>query len=233
MITKVQQNSIRINIADRGIMTIDLEAEMVDHISSAVEDRMEGGMSFRDAYKATIIEFGPQGLEYLQQDKNKALIKKGLRLIAHKFVEITTPPKVFISLLVSVLVYFIISLSPDRILVFDIIFYGTLLSSLGIFGMFFYKNIRIRFSQINAFSSIFFLCFQLMNILNIVILSDKRLALYSDLFLSSIIMFSGLLFTSFFMVLISVNGELKQEYESYIIDRQKHIIYNDFIPSKK
>ncbi len=217
MLTQIQQNSIRINIAGRGIETIDLEAEMVDHISSAVEESMEKGKSFRDAYKATIIGFGPHGLEYLQNKKNKSLIKKGIKLIAYKFVEITTPPKVFISLIIGVLVYFILNISPDRVIAFNILFYGVWLSSLCIYGIYTYKNHKVRFSQINAFNSIFGISYYLVNPVFVPRMINDGIALHSDLYLTSMIMISGLIFTSFFLVLLSTKRELNQKYGDYLI----------------
>ncbi len=217
MITQVQQNSIRINIADRGIETIDLEVEMVDHISSAVEYRIEGGMSFRDAYKATIIEFGPRGLEYLQADKNKLLIKKGLKLIAHKFVEITTPPKVFVSLLIGVLVYFVLSFSLDKSLSFNVLYYGLCFLSFVLYAFYYFKKCKIKFSQINAFNSIFGIIYYLMYIIFRIDVSAESIYSHSDIYLMSMIMIPGLIYTSFFMVLVSTNKELNQEYGDYII----------------
>lgn len=217
MLTEVQQNSIRINIADRGIETVDLEVEMVDHISSSVEDIMAASKSFRDAYKATLIEFGPRGLEYLQADKEKVLVKKGLRLIAHKFVEITTPPKVFISLLVGVLVYSVLSFSPDNSIAFNILYYGVCFSSFCIYAVYYFAKCKVKFSQINAFNRIFGISFYLLYLIFRIDVSKEAVALHSDLYLTSMIMVPGLIFTSFFMVLVSTNRDLNLKYKDYII----------------
>lgn len=114
MLTKEQIDWIRTNIRNRGIETIDLEHEMVDHISTAVEEKLEEGVPLRDAYKTVVNSFGPFGLQKLQDLKYAKLRKKGRRMIVRNLKVYLTPPKVALTFLIAVVLYVLYSTDISR-----------------------------------------------------------------------------------------------------------------------
>lgn len=122
MLTKEQTNWIRTNIRNRGIETIDLEIEMVDHISSAVEEKLEDGIQFRDAYKSVVNAFGPFGLQKLQDQKYGQLRKKGFWMILRNLKVYLTPPKLALTLLIASILFALYSVDAIRAYVFYTIY---------------------------------------------------------------------------------------------------------------
>ncbi|MCF8370964.1 MAG: hypothetical protein K9H64_05030 [Bacteroidales bacterium] len=118
MLTKEQTDWIRTNIRNRGIETIDLEHEMVDHISSAVEEKLDEGVAFRDAYKSVVNEFGPFGLKKLQYSKNIKLRKKGRRMIFRNMKAYLKPPKIALTLLIAAILFTLYSIIDIRYYVY-------------------------------------------------------------------------------------------------------------------
>jgi membrane protease YdiL (CAAX protease family) len=72
-LTKEQTELIRRSILLKGISDPDLEADLLDHICSAVETRMAAGEHFESAYEAAMGSFGERELQQVQQ-KTAALL---------------------------------------------------------------------------------------------------------------------------------------------------------------
>ena len=213
MLSKEQIESIRTNIRNRGIETIDLEIEMVDHISTAVEEKMQEGKSFRDAFKIVMIEFGPHGMSKLQQKKYNYLQRKGLKLIGEKYLELLTPPKVFASLCFTVILYVLFLYYPSEIL-FDtigLIAFTIFLTSISYLKI---KNFKKNYSQVKSFDRnltiIYFLFY----------LPYSRIFFYSNgysaIWKSIIIMSACIFFYSYLSVFRKSYEELDFKYKSYL-----------------
>ena len=101
MLNEKEIEWIRKNIRNRGIETIDLEYEMLDHISLAMEEKLITGDSFRDAYKTVMAGFGPFGMKKLQEKKYGELRKKGYLLFFKNLITYFHPPKIALTLLIA------------------------------------------------------------------------------------------------------------------------------------
>ena len=214
MLTKEQVEAIRINIRNRGVETIDLEIEMLDHISSGVEERMKLGASFRDAYKAVVLEFGPHGMSQLQSIKYDALRKKGLKLLIKEYLELLIPPKIFASLSISFLLYTIFYYFPSNILfksvsisTFFIFFLSLLILKI--------KNYKKKYSQIKSYDQILSFVFIMFNLpfYDFYINSQTTNILVKTL----IIMLPSLFCYSYFVVFLQLYKGLEKDYNNYVI----------------
>ncbi|MEA3446355.1 MAG: hypothetical protein U9R19_16690 [Bacteroidota bacterium] len=155
MLTKDQTNWIRQNIRNRGIETIDLEHEMLDHISMAVIEKMEEGLSFREAYKSVLLTFGPFGLQKLQNLKYRQLRKKGYRMIYQNLGEYLKPPKIALTFLIAVVLYALYSFGPIKIYVFTSVLLAALVAPV----IYFIASKKLRparkkYSQLSSFHQI-------------------------------------------------------------------------------
>jgi len=72
-LTKAQTELIRRALLQKGIFHPDLEADLLDHVCSAVETRMAAGEGFEAAYEAAMARFGERELQQVQQ-KTEALL---------------------------------------------------------------------------------------------------------------------------------------------------------------
>lgn len=130
MLTKEQTDWIRTNIRNRGIETIDLEHEMTDHISSAVEEKLEHGIEFRDAYKSVVAAFGPFGLQRLQKEKYSRLKKKGYRMIFRNMKAYLKLPQIVLTLLIAAILYALYSIVEEDVYVVYVVLALALFSPL-------------------------------------------------------------------------------------------------------
>ncbi|MCF8370963.1 MAG: hypothetical protein K9H64_05025 [Bacteroidales bacterium] len=160
MLTKEQIDWIRTNIRNRGIETIDLEHEMVDHISTAVEEKLVEGIPLRDAYKSVVNSFGPFGLQKLQDLKYAKLRKKGRRMIVRNLRVYLNPPKIALTLMLTVVIYALYSFNIDRINIFYPVVFIALVAP-----MFFLLGFKERIKARENYSSMKAL-FQIHSIIN-------------------------------------------------------------------
>lgn len=100
-------NIIRENIKNRGVETIDLQVELTDHISLAVDEKMKQGLAFKEAFKQVMVTFGPFGMEKLQAHKYSILAKRGRKLVANQFIKFFTIPKIILTILIYSSLYFV------------------------------------------------------------------------------------------------------------------------------
>ena len=70
-----------------GITYSHLEYDLLDHVCCDIEDRMQKGISFDDAYKAVKLDVGIQGLRRVQEEtlllinKNYRMMKKSMKTL--------------------------------------------------------------------------------------------------------------------------------------------------------
>ena len=70
-----------------GITYSHLEYDLLDHVCCDIEDRMQKGISFDDAYKAVKLDVGTQGLRRVQEEtlllinKNYRMMKKSMKTL--------------------------------------------------------------------------------------------------------------------------------------------------------
>ena len=147
-LTKEQIEAIRKNICNRGIDTIDLEYEMVDHIATAVEEKMEEGKTFYDAYKAVMVTFGPYGMEKLQKERNKKLEREGWKLAFQYLRTYFRLPKITLTIAIVLGLYSLYTLSSNAVFIFETLYIISMFVS---FAFVIYDSWKMRhkkFSQL-------------------------------------------------------------------------------------
>ena len=107
-ITEEQIEQIRKTIKMRGINTIDLEYEMVDHISTAVEEKMNEGYEFQSAFDEVLASFGHCGFSKLQKEREKKLRKEGRKKMNKHFISFFKLPQLMVTIILTISIYFIL-----------------------------------------------------------------------------------------------------------------------------
>ena len=128
-LNKSQINYIISDLHRRGLVYQPLEEEMVDHVCTMVEEKIESGMRFMEAYQSALILFGnDQEIENIQQqslyntysnsiDMINNYLKISFRsLMKHKFYSIINVAGLSIGLACTILISFFVmdELSYDR-----------------------------------------------------------------------------------------------------------------------
>lgn len=214
MLTKRQIESIRTNICNRGIETIDLEIEMLDHISSAVEEKMTKGKSFRDSYKSVMLDFGPYGMHRLQQKKYKSLLKDGIKRIGRKYLELLTPPQIIASLSISLIIYITFYYFTSDML-FESASFGSIIIYLFSILYIKVKTFKNKYSQIQSYDNILTLSyfFFYVPLTNVLINTPE----FNTLGKTFMIMIPNLYFYSYLSVISKLYKELEENYKSYVL----------------
>lgn len=75
-LTSEQKNRLRVFLEQKGLSFKPLLDEMVDHISCDLEERMEGGYSFHDAWHQSIAELPDNHFQTIQQDVMETINKR-------------------------------------------------------------------------------------------------------------------------------------------------------------
>ena len=94
-----QKRQIRTYLRERGITYRELEDELFDHITSAVEAEMAKGSSFYEASKKVFLGFGKFGFRKIQAAYEDSLDQSGLQMLWQRFKPYLTYPKVFLTVL--------------------------------------------------------------------------------------------------------------------------------------
>lgn len=94
-----QKRQIRTYLRERGITYRELEDELFDHITSAVEAEMAKGNSFYEASKKVFLGFGKFGFRKIQAAYEDSLDQSGLQMLWQQFKTYLTYPKVFLTVL--------------------------------------------------------------------------------------------------------------------------------------
>lgn len=87
-LTKEQLARIRSFIQQKGFNYIDVQMEILDHVASSVEERMEADqhLKFEDAITQTHEAFGPDGFTVIQKSVVKGLKKKYSKFFWQNFL---------------------------------------------------------------------------------------------------------------------------------------------------
>lgn len=86
-LTKTQLEKIRIYLGEIGFTYIDVQMEILDHVASAVEEKMtnDPSLSFQDAVNQTRASFGKAGFFKIEKSIVKGLSKKYQKFFLHHF----------------------------------------------------------------------------------------------------------------------------------------------------
>lgn len=68
LLTDQQLEQVAIWMKSQGMRHLELEAELLDHICTSVEHKMEAGMPFSAAFQASVGEFGEAGMQRVERD---------------------------------------------------------------------------------------------------------------------------------------------------------------------
>jgi hypothetical protein len=87
LLTDEQLKIVTKDVKNEGINYSHLNIDLVDHICCDIEQHMEQGISFENAYEKVKVEFGIKGLRQIQQDtlmlidKNYRIMKNSMKMI--------------------------------------------------------------------------------------------------------------------------------------------------------
>ncbi len=87
LLTDEQLKIVTKDVKNEGINYSHLNIDLIDHICCDIEQRMEQGISFENAYEQVKVEFGIKGLRQIQQDtlmlidKNYRIMKNSMKTI--------------------------------------------------------------------------------------------------------------------------------------------------------
>ena len=87
VLTEEQLQKIRIYLGEIGFKYIDIQLELLDHVASAVEERMTKNfaLTFQDAVNQTQASFGKAGFTKIERSIVKGLSKKYRKLFFQRF----------------------------------------------------------------------------------------------------------------------------------------------------
>lgn len=94
-LTTAQKDELRIFLAQQGLSFKPLQDEMLDHIGCDLEERMNGGVSFHDAWHQLITELPGNHFQLIQKDVMETINKRftlsrGLSFVAISLLVVST-----------------------------------------------------------------------------------------------------------------------------------------------
>lgn len=86
-LSKIQLEKIRVYLDEIGFKYIDVQMEILDHVASAVEEKMteDPNLAFQDAVNQTRVSFGKAGFTKIEKSIVKGLNKKYWKLFLQHF----------------------------------------------------------------------------------------------------------------------------------------------------
>jgi hypothetical protein len=99
----------------RSVYHYDLQVELVDHLASAIEQKLEERptLSFDDALKSEFKQFGIYGFSKIKETKQKELKRKYTRLQWKYIQEFFQLPKIILTVAVTVALFLIFRISEN------------------------------------------------------------------------------------------------------------------------
>ena len=124
VLTKEQIAEIRRFIASRGVTYYDIQNEIIDHIASAIEEKMEADPKLKldEAIREAHRSFGPLGFSDMEDTFKKSAYKKLARRRWRSFLGYFTSDKYAVGFLPMIVFYFALQF-PSY---FSWVAYGTL-----------------------------------------------------------------------------------------------------------
>ena len=124
-LTKQQIEKLRIHLEESGFKYIDVQMEILDHVATAVEERMteNANLTFQDAVNQTQSSFGPKGFKQIEASIIKGISSRYKKLFFKKFISLLSYKYIALVLFSSFSMYKIQQIigSQDRFLTFVIL----------------------------------------------------------------------------------------------------------------
>ncbi|MFD2288619.1 hypothetical protein GJU39_11035 [Pedobacter petrophilus] len=126
-LTKQQIEKLRIHLEESGFKYIDVQMEILDHVATAVEERMteNANLTFQDGVNQTQSSFGPKGFRQIEASIIKGISRKYNKLFSNQFIYLLNYKYIALVLFSGFSVYKIQELigSQDRFLTLAILSY--------------------------------------------------------------------------------------------------------------
>lgn len=168
-LTKQQIEKLRIHLEESGFKYIDVQMEILDHVATAVEERMteNPGLTFQDAVNQTQASFGPKGFRQIEISIIGGMTRRYRKLFFNEFISLLNYKYIALVLFFCFLVYKIQQFfgDQDKFLTFVILsmmmaFVASLTSGLNTVNYKRYMLCKISGSYINYTGVFFTLIFQ-------------------------------------------------------------------------
>ncbi|MGB5700547.1 hypothetical protein [Muriicola sp.] len=93
----------------------DLQTELVDHLANGIEEqiKLHPKLTFQEALNIEFKKFGVFGFHDVIRDKTKAMEKRYLKILFQFLKDYFKLPKIFMSLILTALVFTLITLLPE------------------------------------------------------------------------------------------------------------------------
>lgn len=124
VLTNNQIQALRTFIRKKGVVFIDLQDELIDHMSSGIEEQMseDASVKFEDALAKEYKKFGIFGFDDILSEKAKAIELKGVKMFFLDVLNYLKLPKLVLSIASFYLMYFVIDNYPSaKLYAFSII----------------------------------------------------------------------------------------------------------------
>jgi len=141
-------------LKSRGVAHIDLRYELADHIATGIEEKMELGTTFQNAFDEVMDTFGRCGISKLQQEKSKKLLKQSKIIVWEYIKSYFKLPKIIMTLLI-ILIFTAIYCRTENCELYFACFWGCYIAVLIFISVFLLiKYHKKRFSQLEPFAYI-------------------------------------------------------------------------------
>ncbi|MFD2584545.1 hypothetical protein ACFSR6_18755 [Pedobacter vanadiisoli] len=139
-LTKEQLAYIRSFIQQKGFKYIDVQMEILDHVASAVEEKMETDpdLKFEDALNETHKAFGPDGFAVIQNSVVNGLKKKYSRFFWQSFLNYFRYKHILLVLFLGFFVYKLQEIMSNN--AFYIIYIAGMFSVFGLLLLYNFKD---------------------------------------------------------------------------------------------
>lgn len=139
-LSKIQLEKIRVYLDEIGFKYIDVQMEILDHVASAVEERMteDPNLSFQDAVNQTRVSFGKAGFNKIERSIVKGLSKKYWKLFLRHFFSFFGMRHIWIVFLSGFGIYQLQNLISDQGSFFGVFF----MASVVFFSILAYRGLK-------------------------------------------------------------------------------------------
>ncbi len=115
-LTKQQIEKLRIHLEESGFKYIDVQIEILDHVATAVEERMteNTNLTFQDAVNQTQSSFGTKGFKQVEVSIIKGISSRYNKLFLEKFISLLNYKYIVLVLFSILLLYKVQGLIGDQ-----------------------------------------------------------------------------------------------------------------------
>jgi len=147
-LSKEQINQLYTFTRQHYVEWYDLQTELVDHLANDIESiwKKEPQLSFNQAKNKAFKKFGIFGFGDVIKDKSNAVSKHYRKLLWKIFKDFFKPPKVIITLLITLIIFSLINLTAYHLTILIIAFWIIFIIPI-IFGLWYKLELNKRFKD--------------------------------------------------------------------------------------